>query len=87
MITRAFLVTVVFLLFILSWPLTFRILAFLILEVTICYVLERHRELVARADYLLTSKLQVEQEEVETMRGINKILLGGHISRLYQKKN
>lgn len=60
----------------LSWPLTHRILAFLIMEVIIFYVLERHRELVARADHLLTSKLQVEQEEVETMRGINKILLG-----------
>lgn len=42
------------------------------------YVLERHRELVARTDYLLTAKLQVEQEEVETMRGINKILLGNY---------
>lgn len=47
----------------------------LLTEIAILYCTERHRELIARTNFLLSSKLQVEKEEVETMRGINKILL------------
>lgn len=47
----------------------------LLLESIIFYILEKHREFITRTNYLLTCKLEVEQEEVETMRGINKILL------------
>lgn len=39
------------------------------------HVLDRQIEFTARTDFLWQSKLKVEQEEVETMRGINKILL------------
>lgn len=38
-------------------------------------MLDRKNELAARTDFLWRAKLKVEQEEVETMRGINKILL------------
>ncbi|ODM97760.1 Adenylate cyclase type 2 [Orchesella cincta] len=48
-----------------------------LLSVMICilHVIDRHTESRSRADFLWKAKLQVEQEEVETMRGINKILL------------
>ncbi|XP_063696616.1 adenylate cyclase type 2 isoform X2 [Culicoides brevitarsis] len=52
-----------------------RIFMFLIVENILLYTLERHREFIDRKYYYITAKLQVEQEEVETMRGINKILL------------
>lgn len=39
------------------------------------HVLDRQIEFTARTDFLWQTKLKVEQEEVETMRGINKILL------------
>lgn len=38
-------------------------------------VLDRQVEYTSRSDFLWRSKLKVEQEEVETMGGINKILL------------
>lgn len=37
--------------------------------------MDRQIEFTARTDFLWQTKLKVEQEEVETMRGINKILL------------
>lgn len=39
------------------------------------HVLDRQVEYTSRVDFLWQSKLKVEQEQVETMRGINKILL------------
>ena len=39
------------------------------------HVLNRQFEFTARTDFLWQMKLKVEQDEVETMRGINKILL------------
>lgn len=46
-----------------------------ILLVVVFHMLDRKNELAARTDFLWRAKLKVEQEEVETMRGINKILL------------
>lgn len=46
-----------------------------ILLVVVFHMLDRKNELSARTDFLWRAKLKVEQEEVETMRGINKILL------------
>jgi adenylate cyclase 2 len=43
--------------------------------VTLLHVLDRQIEFTSRTDFLWKAKLKVEQEEVETMRGINKILL------------
>lgn len=43
--------------------------------VSVLHVLDRQGEFVSRTDFLWKAKLKVEQEEVETMRGINKILL------------
>ncbi|XP_012254262.2 adenylate cyclase type 2 [Athalia rosae] len=47
----------------------------LMVVVLILHVLDRQVEYTSRADFLWKSKLKVEQDEVETMRGINKILL------------
>lgn len=41
----------------------------------ILHILDRQVEYTSRMDILWKSKLRVEQDEVETMRGINKILL------------
>ncbi|XP_032672323.1 adenylate cyclase type 2 [Odontomachus brunneus] len=41
----------------------------------ILHILDRQVEYTSRTDILWKSKLMVEQDEVETMRGINKILL------------
>jgi len=46
-----------------------------IILVVVFHMLDRKNELAARTDFLWRAKLKVEQEEVETMRGINKILL------------
>ncbi|XP_060535203.1 adenylate cyclase type 2-like isoform X2 [Cylas formicarius] len=43
--------------------------------VILFHILDRQIEFTSRTDYLWKAKLKVEQEEVETMRGINKILL------------
>uniref|UniRef100_A0A8D9DS45 Adenylate cyclase type 2 n=1 Tax=Cacopsylla melanoneura TaxID=428564 RepID=A0A8D9DS45_9HEMI len=51
-----------------TWcPLLFLILLF--------HILDRQGEYTARTDFLWQAKLKVEQDDVETMRGINKILL------------
>ncbi|XP_049818616.1 adenylate cyclase type 2-like isoform X2 [Aethina tumida] len=47
----------------------------LALVVIFFHILDRQIEFTSRTDYLWKAKLKVEQEEVETMRGINKILL------------
>lgn len=47
----------------------------LIVVVVLFHVLDRQIEFTSRTDFLWKAKLKVEQEEVETMRGINKILL------------
>ncbi|XP_011635258.1 adenylate cyclase type 2 isoform X2 [Pogonomyrmex barbatus] len=47
----------------------------LLLVSLILHVLDRQVEYSSRTDILWKSKLRVEQDEVETMRGINKILL------------
>lgn len=41
--------------------------------VAVLHTLDRQGEFVSRTDFLWKSKLKVEQEEVETMRGINKV--------------
>lgn len=40
---------------------------------TILHILDRQGDFVARTDFIWKAKLKVEQEEVETMRGINKV--------------
>ncbi|KAK0098595.1 hypothetical protein PV326_006343 [Microctonus aethiopoides] len=47
----------------------------LFLIASILHVLDRQIEFTTRTDFLWKNKLKVEQDEVETMRGINKILL------------
>jgi adenylate cyclase 2 len=39
--------------------------------------LDRQSEFVARTDFLWKAKLKIEQEEVEIMRGINKVGFNG----------
>lgn len=39
----------------------------------VLYILDRQGDFVARTDFLWKAKLKIEQEEVETMRGINKV--------------
>lgn len=58
-----------------SLPLALRGLFLLWLIAAVLHTLDRQGEFVARTDFLWKAKLKVEQEEVETMRGINKILL------------
>uniref|UniRef100_A0A182YIP2 adenylate cyclase n=1 Tax=Anopheles stephensi TaxID=30069 RepID=A0A182YIP2_ANOST len=58
-----------------SWPLGFQGLLFLLLISAVLHTLDRQGEYVARTDFLWKAKLKVEQEEVETMRGINKHFL------------
>uniref|UniRef100_A0A182JXV6 adenylate cyclase n=1 Tax=Anopheles christyi TaxID=43041 RepID=A0A182JXV6_9DIPT len=73
-----------------SWPLGFQGLLFLLLITTVLHTLDRQGEYVARTDFLWKAKLKVEQEEVETMRGINKILLENilpaHVAQHFLKK-
>lgn len=42
--------------------------------VVLFHILDRQIEFTSRTDYLWKAKLKVEQEEVETMRGINKVI-------------
>ncbi|XP_068085089.1 adenylate cyclase type 2 [Anabrus simplex] len=56
-------------------PHQFKISVLLIVLVILLHVLDRQIEFTSRTDFLWRAKLQVEQEDVETMRGINKILL------------
>ncbi|KAL3275215.1 hypothetical protein HHI36_019984 [Cryptolaemus montrouzieri] len=56
-------------------PFEFKSALVLAVIVLLFHILDRQLEFTARTDYLWKAKLKVEQEEVETMRGINKILL------------
>nr|XP_037869614.1 adenylate cyclase type 2 isoform X4 [Bombyx mori] len=47
----------------------------LIFLAVLLHILDRQIEFTSRTDFLWKDKLKFEQEEVETMRGINKILL------------
>lgn len=48
-------------------------LFFLMLIAIVLHILDRQGDFVARTDFLWKAKLKTEQEEVETMRGINKV--------------
>ncbi|XP_044748123.1 adenylate cyclase type 2 [Coccinella septempunctata] len=56
-------------------PFEFKSALVLTVVVLLFHILDRQLEFTARTDFLWKAKLKVEQEEVETMRGINKILL------------
>ncbi|XP_053606386.1 adenylate cyclase type 2-like isoform X2 [Plodia interpunctella] len=47
----------------------------LVFVAALLHILDRQIEFTSRTDFLWKDKLKSEQEEVETMRGINKILL------------
>lgn len=53
----------------------FQIGCLLLLVCLVLHVLDRQIEYTSRTDFLWENKLKIEQDEVETMRGINKILL------------
>lgn len=73
------------------WPLVLQGTLFLLLIATVLHVLDRQGEFVARTDFLWKAKLKTEQEEVETMRGINKILLENilpaHVAQHFLRKD
>ncbi|XP_015924695.1 adenylate cyclase type 2 [Parasteatoda tepidariorum] len=56
-------------------PLAVHAILFLFTFMLVLLVLDRQAESTARADFLWQNKLRVEQDEVETMGSINKILL------------
>ncbi|KAF5299844.1 hypothetical protein FQA39_LY11381 [Lamprigera yunnana] len=56
-------------------PFEFQITLILAVIVFLYYTLDRQVDFTSRTDFMWKSKLMVEQDEVETMRGINKILL------------
>lgn len=58
-----------------SLPLEIKGFLLLLLVIAVLHTLDRQGEYVARTDFLWKAKLKVEQEEVETMRGINKVLV------------
>lgn len=62
-------------LFIYSLPLEVKGFLLLLLVIAVLHTLDRQGEYVARTDFLWKAKLKVEQEEVETMRGINKVTM------------
>lgn len=45
----------------------------LVIVVILFHIMDRQIEFTSRTDFLWKAKLKVEQEEVETMRGINKV--------------
>ncbi|CRL07366.1 CLUMA_CG020344, isoform A [Clunio marinus] len=71
-------------------PLAVRGGLLLLVIVAVLHTLDRQGEFVSRTDFLWKAKLKVEQEEVETMRGINKILLENilpaHVAQHFLKK-
>lgn len=46
----------------------------------VLHILDRQGDFVARTDFLWKAKLKTEQEEVETMRGINKVIRSLHFT-------
>lgn len=73
-----------------QWPLVVQGALFLLLIALVLHILDRQGEFVARTDFLWKAKLKTEQEEVETMRGINKILLENilpaHVAQHFLRK-
>ncbi|KAJ9592331.1 hypothetical protein L9F63_001151, partial [Diploptera punctata] len=58
-----------------EWPHQLKTALLLSVILVLLHVLDRQIEFTSRTDFLWKAKLKVEQDEVETMRGINKILL------------
>lgn len=58
-----------------EWPHQLKTALLLSVILVLLHVLDRQLEFTSRTDFLWKAKLKVEQDEVETMRGINKILL------------
>lgn len=62
----------------------------LLVIVALLHSLDRQVDFAARRDFMWRSKLRVEQEDVETMRGINKILLENilpaHVAHIFLDK-
>lgn len=56
-------------------PMQLKMTLALAVTMVLFHILDRQIEFTSRSDFLWKAKLKVEQEEVETMRGINKILL------------
>lgn len=56
-------------------PMNVHTVLFLVMITVIFHVLDRQIEYTSRTDFLWRNKLRVEQDEVETMGSINKILL------------
>jgi hypothetical protein len=65
-------------------PLAFRGGLLLLIVVAVLHTLDRQGEFVSRTDFLWKAKLKVEQEEVETMRGINKVNIILHLCQTKQ---
>lgn len=57
------------------YAIPFEVKSALVLTIVVIFfhILDRQIEFTSRTDYLWKAKLKVEQEEVETMRGINKV--------------
>lgn len=55
-------------------PLELQTVVVLVVIVILFHTMDRQIEFTSRTDYLWKAKLKVEQEEVETMRGINKVV-------------
>ncbi|CAB0013321.1 unnamed protein product, partial [Nesidiocoris tenuis] len=68
-----------------SWK--WKLVVTLTLVVALFHALDRQVELTARTEFQWKARLLIEQEDVETMRGINKILLENilpaHVARLF----
>ncbi|XP_076333991.1 adenylate cyclase type 2-like isoform X2 [Tachypleus tridentatus] len=56
-------------------PLHIHTTSFFVVFLVVLHVLDRQMEFTFRADFLWRAKLRVEQDEVETMGSINKVLL------------
>ncbi|XP_067122187.1 adenylate cyclase type 2-like [Centruroides vittatus] len=72
-------------------PLSIYIILSLTVFLILLHVLDRQTEATARADFLWRSKLRVEQDDVETMGSINKILLENilpaHVAKHFLNNN
>ncbi|XP_024080828.1 adenylate cyclase type 2 isoform X2 [Cimex lectularius] len=71
-------------------PWMMKIAVFLSFTVVIFHIMDRQVEFTARTEFQWKTRLMVEQEDVETMRGINKILLENilpaHVAHLFLTK-
>ena len=57
------------------WPEVVCPILLVALTLLVLHLVDRQNELTSRSDFLWRSKLSSEEEGVDTMRGINKILL------------